>query len=118
MNYKFHRSLTRALLFIVALAATAVGCVWLGTPQSVRFNDYLDYREMGRLPPLPTLAGSTNSLREDEESAIDDYMLAEKQSRAVDGIWESAKALEKEGKITDELNRLLEYMKQTRTSRN
>ena len=58
MKYKFHHSLTRALLFIVAIAATALGCVWLGTPDSVRFNDYLDYNKMGRLPPLPRVASS------------------------------------------------------------
>src|SRR4029078_3447365 len=102
MNYKFHhrnfRSLTRALLFIVVLAATALGCVWLGTPDSVRFNDYLDYNKMGRLPPLPRVAGETNSVREDEESAYEDSTLSEKQSRAVDGVWETAKAFEKDGK--------------------
>src|ERR1051325_5952885 len=118
MKYKFHRSLIRTLVFIVALAATALGCVWLGTPDSVRFNDYLDYNKMGRLPPLPKVAGETNALREDEESANEDYELSEKQSRAVDGVWEAAKAFEKDGKITEELNRLLEYVKQTRTARN
>src|ERR1041384_4261148 len=53
MKYNFHHRSIRALLFIVALATTALGCVWLGTPDSVRFNDTLSYREMERLPPLP-----------------------------------------------------------------
>src|SRR6185503_15436348 len=120
MNYKFHhrsfRSLTRALLFIVVLAATAVGCVWLGTPDSVRFNDYLDYNKMGRLPPLPTLADATNTVRAawaDEESAIDNYTLSEKQSRAVDGLWASAMAFEKEGNVAGEQTQLREYLKRT-----
>src|SRR6185503_3403193 len=116
MNYKFRHSLTHALLFIAAFAATAVGCVWLGTPDSVRFSDYLDYNKMGRLPPLPTLADATTQL--DDESANENYMVGERHSRAVDGVWESAKAFEKDGKITEELDRLLEYLKQTHTSRN
>src|SRR6185295_9353548 len=120
MNYKFHhrsfRSLTRALLFIIALAATGLGCVWLGTPASVRFNDYLDYNKMGRLPPLPTLADATNTLRAawgDEESAIDNYTLSEKQSRDVDGLWASAMAFEKEGNVAGEQTQLREYLKRT-----
>src|ERR1044072_1652448 len=104
MKYKLHHSLTRALLFIAAVTATALGCVWLGTPESVRFNDYLNYTEMGRLPPLPTVAGETNMLREDEESANEDYTAGERHSRAVDGMWESAKTFEKDEKITEELN--------------
>src|SRR5215468_5179753 len=118
MKYKAHHSLTRALLVIVALAATALGCMWLGTPESVRFNDYLNYNEMGRLPRLPRVVGEKDSLREDEESANEDYDLGEKRSRAIDGVWESAKAFEKDGQITEELDRLLEYLKQTRTARN
>ena len=112
MNYRFHhhrlRSLTRALLFIAALAATALGCVWVGTSDSVRFNDSYNYSEMGRLPPLPSLADQTN----------DNYELGEKHSREVDGIWESAAVFEKDGKVTEQLNRLLEYLKRTGSARN
>ena len=118
MTYKFHtfRSLTRALVFIGALAATALGCVWLGTSESVRFNDHYSYRDMGRLPPLPTLADRLNTLRATYEND-DNYTIAEKHSRAVDGFWESATAFEKEGKTTDERNRLLEYVNRTRIAR-
>jgi TolA-binding protein len=113
MKYKFHnrsfRSFAPVLLFIAALAATALGCVWVGTPDSVRFNDTYNYDDMGRLPPLPTLAeGLTN----------ENYELGEKHSREVDSIWESAAAFEKDGKITEQLNRLLEYLKRTNVARN
>src|SRR6185503_3410212 len=115
MTYKFHtfRSLTRALVFIGALAATALGCVWLGTSESVLFNDHYSYRDMGRLPPLPTLAEGSNTLRETWENE-DSYPLDEKDSRAVDGFWESAAVFEKDGKTTDERNRLIEYVNRTR----
>jgi len=111
MNYKFHkfRRLTRVLLFIAALAATALGCVWVGTYDSVRFNDRYDYSEMGRLPPLPTLVDETHD---------DNYEVGEKHSREVDGIWESATVFEKDGKVTEQLNRLLEYLKRTSIARN
>ena len=118
MTYKFHtfRSLTRVLFFIAALAATALGCVWLGTSDSVRFNDHYSYGDMGRLPPLPTLADGSNSLRASWENE-GTYPVGEKNSRAVDGFWESATAFEKEGKTTDERNRLLEYVNRTRIAR-
>ena len=105
MDHRSFRNLTRALLFIAALAATALGCVWVGTSDSVRFNDSLSYREMGRLPPLP--------LMQQEAPLNDDYELSEKRAREADEIWESAGKLEQEGKITEERNRLLEYLKRT-----
>lgn len=76
-------SLTRALLFIAILAATTLGCVWIGTSESVRFN-VLDYREMERLPPLPTFA---------EEN--------------------DAEGSETDRPLTQERKRLLEYLKGT-----
>lgn len=125
MTYKFHhrsfRSLTRAVLFIAALAATAVGCMWVETADSVRFNGFQNYREMGRLPPLPTLADATNRLRAawgDEQSASDNYTLSDKQSRAIDGLWESAMTFEKEGDLAGEQTRLREYLQRTTISRN
>src|ERR1044072_3465991 len=104
MKYKFHHSLTRALFFIAALAVTALGCGWMATTDSVRFNGYKDYNDMGRLPPLPTLANESNTLRapfNDEQSAEDNYTLAEKHSHAVDGFWESAAAFEKDAKMRE-----------------
>lgn len=124
MNYKLHhfRSLTRVLFFIAAVAATALGCMWVGTSDSVRFNDHYSYRDMGRLPPLPTLADGSNTLRASwsvvsESDAADNYDLREKHSRAVDGFWDRATEFEKEGKTTDERNRLLEYVNRTRIAR-
>lgn len=57
------RATSRVLVFISALSATALGCGWVGTSHSVRFNDYQTEREMGRLPPLPTLSNGQNDLR-------------------------------------------------------
>src|SRR6185369_8427119 len=125
MTYKFHhrsfRSLIRAVLFIAALAATAVGCMWVETADSVRFNGFQNYREMGRLPPLPTPADATNTLRAawgDEQSASDNYTLSDKQSRAIDELWESAMTFEKEGNLAGEQTRLREYLQRTTISRN
>lgn len=121
MNYKFHHrsfgNLTRALLIVAALAATAFGCVWIGTPDSVRFNDYRSYDDMGRLPPLPSLSDVVDFREQDEESANDSWELGEQRSRAVDELWKSAEDFEKEGKITEGLNQLLEYLKRTRVAR-
>lgn len=107
------RCLTYLLLFVAALAATALGCVWVGTPDSVRFNDYSVYRDDGRLPPLPTQASSG-----DGASADDNYAHGERRSRAADELWTSAETFEKEGKLTEERDRLLEYVKRTSIARN
>lgn len=127
MRVKFHiptfRTITRVLLFTAAVAATALGCGWLGTADSVRFNSYQSEREMGRLPPLPTMAGGLNSLRaswggEDvSEASEDDYADGERHSREVDGFWDAATAFEKEGKLKDEGDRLVLYLKQTEVAR-
>ena len=86
MNYKLSnrswRSLTHLVLFIAALAATALGCVWVGVSDSVRFNDHLDYNEMGRLPPLLTANDDTRDA-----------------------------TVEKAHKLTPERNGVLEYLK-------
>lgn len=121
MNYKIHRNLSRAFLLIAALAATALGCVWVGTYDSVRFHDSEDYNDMGRLPPLPIFADATNTWRAnwgDENAAEDNYTRGEKRSRAVDEFWEGVADLEKEGKTTEARNRLIEYLNRTRHARN
>ncbi len=125
MNFKFHHrsfgSLTRALLFIAALAATALGCVWVGTSDSVRFNDSQDYNDMGRLPPLPIFGDATNTFRanwSDENAAEDNYTRGENRSRAVDELYEAVEELEKEGKTTEARKQLIEYLNRTRFTRN
>lgn len=121
MNSKINRTLPRALLLIVTLAATALGCVWLGTYDSVRFNDSEDYTDMGRLPPLPIFADATNAWGAtllDENTAEDNYTRGERRSRAVDEFWEGVADLEKKGKTTEARNRLIEYLNRTHHARN
>ncbi|HET6978336.1 MAG TPA: outer membrane protein assembly factor BamD [Pyrinomonadaceae bacterium] len=90
------RHLTHVVLFVAALAATALGCVWIGTSDSVRFNDHLDYDEMERLPPLP--AGDTDTQEdsaENEQTKVKPNPLLESLKRrgfAVDG-WVNPKEL-------------------------
>jgi TolA-binding protein len=117
------RVLTRVLLFTASLAATALGCAWIGTADSVRFNSYQSERELGRLPPLPTLANGTNTLRalwgtEDANASMeDDYAVAKKRSDEVDEFWDQAAAFEKEGNLKGEGDRLIEYLKNTNIAR-
>jgi TolA-binding protein len=119
------RTLTRVLLLIAALAATALGCVWIGTFDSVRFHGYQSEREMGRLPPLPNLANGTNTLRaywgnEDASGDVNpesDYTVSEKQTRAVEEFWKRAELFEKEGKSAEQADRLIEYLRRTSVAR-
>ena len=57
------RKTFRVLLCAASVTATAIGCGWMGTSRSVRFNAYQSEREMGRLPPLPTMANGLNDAR-------------------------------------------------------
>src|ERR1044072_7844704 len=106
------RSFTRMLLLATAVTATALGCGWIGTPDSVRFNSYQSERDMGRLPPLPTMANGLNTLRaswggEDvSKSSEDDYADGERQTKKVDEFWDEAAAFEKEGNLKAERDRL------------
>src|SRR5258707_316253 len=90
-------------LAIVAAAITAIGCGWPGTSHSVRFNSYQSEREMGRLPPLPTMANGLNEKRamwdlEDEDSDAD-YSNSVDGSKKIDSIWERAETAEKDGNL-------------------
>ena len=51
------------VLALIIATVTVFGCSWPGTSHSVRFNDYQTERDMGRLPPLPTMANGLNELR-------------------------------------------------------
>ena len=111
------RSITRVLLFIAAVTATALGCVWFGTSESVRFHGYQTEREMGRLPPLPTLANGSNTLRATWDDGPDEYTVAERQSRAVDEFWERAESFEKYGQSAQQSEALIEYLRATSVAR-
>src|SRR6266850_1070136 len=113
----------RVLLFVFTLAATAIGCAWMGTSHSVRFNDYQTEREMGRLPPLPTLANGMNVARaywENEDvgqTPDDDYTVGEKRTKEVDALWDRAEAAEKDGNLSLDRDLLDEYLKRTEIAR-
>lgn len=113
----------RVLLFVFTLAATAIGCAWMGTSHSVRFDDYQTEREMGRLPPLPTLANGMNDARAYWESEDvgqtpdDDYTVGEKRTKQADALWERAEAAEKDGNLRLDRDLLNEYLKRTEIAR-
>jgi TolA-binding protein len=103
-------------LSIVAAAATAIGCAWPGTSHSVRFNGYQTEREMGRLPPLPTMANGLNEGRaswDSEADPEDDSAIPEDPTKEVDALWERAEAAEKDGNLGLDRDLLKEYLKRT-----
>jgi TolA-binding protein len=117
------RKTGRLLIVTGVLATTALGCAWMGTQHSVRFNDYQSEREMGRLPPLPTMANGMNERRagwdlEDPEQDVDSYSVAEKQILELDGLWDRADAAEKRGELQLDRELLRQYLERTRIARN
>ncbi|HEX7723599.1 MAG TPA: tetratricopeptide repeat protein [Pyrinomonadaceae bacterium] len=104
-------------LAIVAAAITAIGCAWPGTSHSVRFNSYQSEREMGRLPPLPTMANGLNEKRavwdveSDDDDPDVDYSNSVDGSKKTDSIWERAETAEKDGNLHLDRDLLTEYLK-------
>jgi outer membrane protein assembly factor BamD (BamD/ComL family) len=104
------------LLTMFAAGITAIGCSWPGTSHSVRFNAYQSEREMGRLPPLPTMANGLNEARAYwmlEDDNEDYYTTIEKKSKEVDELWERAEAAEQDGNLRLDRELLSEYLKVT-----
>src|SRR5437773_12208145 len=109
-------------LSLIAAVATAIGCAWPGTSHSVRFNAYQTEREMGRLPPLPTMANGMNEGRMywdvgDEPEPEDDYEVAEAESKQISALWDRAEAAEKDGNLRLDRDLLNQYLKRTEISR-
>ena len=114
----------RVFLCIAVVTATVIACAWPGTSHSVRFNDYQTEREMGRLPPLPTLANGMNELRsqweageEDSGGSDDAYAAAEKRTTEVNALWDRAEAAEKDGNLGLARDVLKAYLAGTEGSR-
>jgi thioredoxin-like negative regulator of GroEL len=111
----------KTLLWTGLASATAIGCAWVGTQHSVRFNGYQSEREMGRLPPMPTLANGLNELRaswEMEDGGSEDgYTRAEAWSKEVDGLWDRANAAEQDGDLRVDRDLLRQYLERTAIAR-
>src|SRR6266852_4321865 len=107
-------------LSLIAAVATAIGCAWPGTSHSVRFNAYQTEREMGRLPPLPTMANGMNEARAywdiDEEPVEDDSVYVD-HAKEVDGLWDRAEAAEKDENLRLDRELLSDYLKRTEPAR-
>ena len=107
------------LLSVATLTATAFACGWMGTSDSVRFDGYQSERDMGRLPPLPTLENGTNAIRisRDQESRdYDAYKNEQAHAKKVDVLWDTARDAEQEGKLGEVRSLLKEYLEETTTS--
>jgi TolA-binding protein len=110
------------VLSMVVAAVTAIGCGWGGTSHSVRFNGYQSEREMGRLPPLPTLANGLNEGRKywdtgDEPEYEDNSVGLDPPEEGIDALWDRSEAAEKDGNLRLVRALLIEYLKRTDATR-
>lgn len=112
-------SVVKAVLCLLAATATVIACGWMGTNQSVRFNAYETEREMGRLPPLPTLANGKTELRlqwmseADYDDPASGYSMAEQRAKETDELWQRAEAAEKAGDLDLTRSLLRDYVSRT-----
>ena len=109
------------LFVIAAVTATAFACGWMGTSHSVRFHGYQSERDMGRLPPLPTLANGMNPIRltwEMESGDVDYADVYEPSEEAeADDVWGRAQIAEKDGKLSELRTLLKKYLETTKVER-
>lgn len=107
----------RVALFITAATATVIGCGWAGTEHSVRFNSYQTEREMGQLPPLPTLANGKTELREQWNSEDDwgdsEADISTKNVAELNALWDKAEAAEQSGDLHLTIALLRDYLART-----
>lgn len=96
----------RVAICILAATATAIGCGWFGPENSIRFNGFKTERQMGRLPPLPTLAnGKTEASQsqsyqdETDGDSESDYQALKRRTGEVDALWEQAEAAQMNGAL-------------------
>lgn len=113
----------RIALFIAAATATVIGCGWPGTEHSARFNGFQTEREMGRLPPLPTLANGKTDLREQwrseelwDDPASEAYT-GEGRTAETNALWDKAEAAEQGGNLNLAATLLGDYLARTEVGR-
>jgi outer membrane protein assembly factor BamD (BamD/ComL family) len=116
----------RIVICILAATATAIGCGWFGPENSIRFNGFETEREMGRLPPLPTLANGKTEISqsqsyEDETDTGDDsepdYQTWKRRTEEADALWDQAEAAEMSGALQRTRELLREYLERTSVAR-
>lgn len=102
------------VLAMIAAAVTVIGCAWSGTYHSVRFNDFQSEREMGRLPPLPTMPKGMNQKRIVWQMETgEDFEATEKQTHHIDDLWARGEAAEQAGNLRLDRDLLNAFLKET-----
>ena len=110
---------------VLATTATVIGCGWFAPENSIRFNGFQTERQMGRLPPLPTLANGKTELTQywsyenetgDDDSALS-YSAMKLHTEEVEALWEQAEAAGRSGALGRERELLREYLARTRVAR-
>ncbi len=109
-------------MLLAAGVGVVLGCGWVGTEHSVRFNGWLSYRDMQRLPPLPTMAGGLTQARayrdfEDEEEWLEKEGTAEKRVEEIDSLWTSAGEARQRGDWHAARELLSRYLERTAVGR-
>ena len=108
------------VLSVAASALRVAGCAWSGTSKSVRFNEYQSEREMGRLPPLPTMANGMNDARavwERDEGSETGYEDEKESWTRIDRLWDIADEFMEAQHLQQTRKLLEEYISATSINR-
>jgi TolA-binding protein len=93
MHHRLGAALLGACVLFIVGAGVAVGCGWMGTSHSVRFNAWIEEKDFSRLPPLPFSAREkTRDVDEyiDEEQWEEKYERKKRVGKELDALWQRA----------------------------
>ncbi|MGI8565061.1 MAG: tetratricopeptide repeat protein [Pyrinomonadaceae bacterium] len=115
----------RVILCVAVATVTGVGCGWIGTERSVRFNAFFTEREMARLPPLPTRSNGLTEKRlnnwfnfdAEELDTESEYKRAERYAKDADELWQRAHEAEGRGGLKVLRQQLRSYLESTAITR-
>lgn len=110
------------VICVTTSIVTVVGCGWVGTERSVRFNPFRTELEFGRLPPLPRGADSSTITRvsvddTNNEAGEAASGLAEQYAEAPAELWREAEDAERQGDLSEARRLLRKYLQRTAIAR-
>ena len=110
-------ALVRVLICLAVISATAIGCGWFGTSETVRFNHFLKGHDFFRLPPLPRAINSVTGkpvhwydLEVDSESDTESVN-SRHPGKDIEQAWHLAESAEERGELSELRQHLRDYLK-------
>lgn len=115
---------SRVVLCVALAAATVLGCGWMRTSPSVRFNGWTTEREMGRLPPMPATRSDTAQESDGLDAGAhrdvdgdEKYERSQQRATETNKVWDEAGEATARGDLDATRQLLRAYLRRTSSVR-